>query len=250
MPKGVLWRNGDAHDRVLRRLADGDDRRRVRRRGRDGHAGPRSHRRSCTAPGTGSPCACWLGGGTVHLLDRPEALDPADVWSVVERERIEFMLIVGDAFARPLVDELDRRDYDLAQPQRRPLGRRPAVRRAQAGAARPPPDAHDRRRARVVGGRRAAVPRVHRERRRRPDRSRRARRATCCRPTCGRVLAPGDDEIGWLAKSGRARPRVPPRRRQDGAAPTRSSTACATSSPATARGCTPTAASSCRGATP
>ena len=56
----------------------------------------------------------WLGGGTVHLLDDPERLDPADVWRVVERERIESMLIVGDAFARPLVDELDRRRYDLA----------------------------------------------------------------------------------------------------------------------------------------
>ena len=56
----------------------------------------------------------WLGGGTVHLLDHPGHLDPADAWGVVERERIELMLVVGDAFARPLVDELDRREYDLA----------------------------------------------------------------------------------------------------------------------------------------
>ena len=56
----------------------------------------------------------WLGGGTVFLPSNPEHLDPADVWGLVEREGIEFMLIVGDAFARPLLDELDRHRYDLS----------------------------------------------------------------------------------------------------------------------------------------
>ena len=145
----------------------------------------------------------WLGGGTVHLLDHPEHLDPADVWSIVERERIEFMLIVGDAFARPLVDELDRRRYDLSSLNVVLSGGAAAVGRPQARAARPPPDGHDRRRARLVGGRRPAVPRV--DGRRRGDRlvpgARRA--TTCCRPTSTACCEPGDDEIGWLAKSGR-----------------------------------------------
>ena len=35
-------------------------------------------------------------------------LDPADVWSTVEREAVNILLIVGDAFGRPLLDELDR----------------------------------------------------------------------------------------------------------------------------------------------
>ena len=43
----------------------------------------------------------------------PERLDPVDVWSLIERERLNFLLIVGDAFARPLIDELDRAEYDL-----------------------------------------------------------------------------------------------------------------------------------------
>ena len=36
------------------------------------------------------------------------------MWGLVEREAIEFLLIVGDAFARPLLDELDRHDYELS----------------------------------------------------------------------------------------------------------------------------------------
>ena len=53
-------------------------------------------------------------GGTVFIQSQPERLDPADIWSIVERERIAFLLIVGDAFARPLLDELDRATYDLS----------------------------------------------------------------------------------------------------------------------------------------
>ena len=36
------------------------------------------------------------------------------MWSLVEREQLNFLLIVGDAFARPLLDELDRGTYDLS----------------------------------------------------------------------------------------------------------------------------------------
>ena len=58
------------------------------------------------APGTpAAPCSC---------SEHPERLDPADVWWLVERERLDFLLIVGDAFARPLLDELDRDPYDLS----------------------------------------------------------------------------------------------------------------------------------------
>jgi fatty-acyl-CoA synthase len=56
----------------------------------------------------------WNTGGTVFVQDHPERLDPADLWGVVERERLNFLLIVGDAFARPLLDELDRHAYDLS----------------------------------------------------------------------------------------------------------------------------------------
>lgn len=56
---------------------------------------------------------CWHQGGTVVIQDQPERLDPHDIWSTVERERVTFLTIVGDAFARPLVDQLQRHRYDL-----------------------------------------------------------------------------------------------------------------------------------------
>ena len=43
----------------------------------------------------------WLGGGTVFVQSVPERLDPVDIWSMVERERINFLLIVGDVEVEP-----------------------------------------------------------------------------------------------------------------------------------------------------
>jgi acyl-CoA synthetase (AMP-forming)/AMP-acid ligase II len=48
-----------------------------------------------------------LFGGTVVLVDQP-ALVPERVWDAVDAERVSFLVIVGDAFARPLADALDR----------------------------------------------------------------------------------------------------------------------------------------------
>ncbi len=48
------------------------------------------------------------GGHTCVIQDRVDRLDPADIWRVCERELVSFLQIVGDAFGRPLIDELDR----------------------------------------------------------------------------------------------------------------------------------------------
>ena len=40
--------------------------------------------------------------------------DPAEAWALASRERVVSMSIVGDAFGRPLVDELESGDYDLS----------------------------------------------------------------------------------------------------------------------------------------
>ncbi|MGI8754339.1 MAG: AMP-binding protein [Acidimicrobiales bacterium] len=45
-------------------------------------------------------------GGTAVLMES-RGLDPAEVWSAVERERVMALTIVGDAFSRPLLRELD-----------------------------------------------------------------------------------------------------------------------------------------------
>jgi fatty-acyl-CoA synthase len=59
------------------------------------------------------------GGSTVCIQDDTVGFDPADVWGTVVRESVNILLIVGDAFGRPLVDELERAadagsPYDLS----------------------------------------------------------------------------------------------------------------------------------------
>jgi len=56
---------------------------------------------------------CWLGmmtphlfGGTAVLL-RERSLDPVEVWDTVEREGVQHLIIVGDAFAKPLLRALN-----------------------------------------------------------------------------------------------------------------------------------------------
>jgi 3-oxocholest-4-en-26-oate---CoA ligase len=56
-------------------------------------------------------------GGTVVIPDQPRRLDPDDIWSTVERERVLTLAIVGDAFARPLLDQLQKKKYDLSNLQ-------------------------------------------------------------------------------------------------------------------------------------
>lgn len=112
MPKGVLWRNADANVECF-----GGSR-------ADTLAGIVAEAtgglKSLLAPpfmhGAGHWVSfrTWNGGGTVYVQSVPERLDPVDVWSLIERERLNFLLIVGDAFGRPLLDELDRNTYDLS----------------------------------------------------------------------------------------------------------------------------------------
>jgi fatty-acyl-CoA synthase len=59
----------------------------------------------------------WHAGGTVVVQSRPRHLDPHDLWSTAEREKVNVMTIVGDAFGRPLLDQLARRSYDLSSLQ-------------------------------------------------------------------------------------------------------------------------------------
>jgi 3-oxocholest-4-en-26-oate---CoA ligase len=53
-------------------------------------------------------------GHTIVFQDNTRRLDPADVWRTVERERATTVTTVGDALARPLVEELERGDYDTS----------------------------------------------------------------------------------------------------------------------------------------
>ncbi len=53
-------------------------------------------------------------GATLVFPDDPRRVDPDDVWRTVERERVNTMIIVGDAVLRPLILQLDKATYDLS----------------------------------------------------------------------------------------------------------------------------------------
>jgi 3-oxocholest-4-en-26-oate---CoA ligase len=50
----------------------------------------------------------WHRGGPVVIQSIVDRLDPVDIWTQVAKIRVQFLQIVGDAFGRPLVDELER----------------------------------------------------------------------------------------------------------------------------------------------
>ena len=56
----------------------------------------------------------WAQGATLVMPDDTRRVDPDDVWSTVERERANTMTIVGDAILRPLLLQLDKKQYDLS----------------------------------------------------------------------------------------------------------------------------------------
>lgn len=112
MPKGVMWRQGDAlvecfgGSRLAQSIED--------------FVADTKGRLALVAPpfmhGAGHWVAfgSWNAGGTVFVPSIPERLDADDIWSMVEKEKIDFLLIVGDAFARPLIDQLKTGSYDIS----------------------------------------------------------------------------------------------------------------------------------------
>jgi len=54
------------------------------------------------------------GGGTIILPTQVRTLDAQEILETAEREKVQSMAFVGDAMARPVLDELDRKTYDLS----------------------------------------------------------------------------------------------------------------------------------------
>jgi fatty-acyl-CoA synthase len=200
-PKGVLWRNGDALVECFGGSAAAPD---VAGFVAEASGGFRALVTPPLMHGAGQWVAfrTWLSGGSVFVGSRLGRLDPPDVWSAVERERVEFVLIAGDAFAGALLDELDRRSYDLSSlnvvlsggaalslPHKQALlDHLPTVMivdglgSSEAGGQL----AHVSTASRVASGRFPPRPGNH-----------------VLSPALDGELAPGDEEVGWLAKSGR-----------------------------------------------
>jgi fatty-acyl-CoA synthase len=200
LPKGVLWRNGDANVSCfggsVATTLDGVV--------AEATAGLRALLAPPFMHGAGHWMSfrTWSTGGTIFVQDQPDRLDPADIWGLVEREQLNFLLIVGDAFARPLLDELTRHQYDLASLTVLLSGGAPlsANLKDEFLAHLPTLMIVDGLGSSEAGGQLAQV-------------------STGGHATTGtfpispgnhvlsadldRELAPGDDELGWLAKSGR-----------------------------------------------
>ncbi len=60
--------------------------------------------------------SAWGRGDPVIIQSVTDRLDPADVFATIDRERVTFLLIVGDAYAQPMLDELETNAdrYDLS----------------------------------------------------------------------------------------------------------------------------------------
>lgn len=120
MPKGVLWRQAD----ILIAALGGRD-------ATDGHIIDSLDEFSSRAQELGgtrilpSPpfmhgaghwiaLGAWHAGNTIVIQDEVTRFDADDVCRVIEREKVNLLLIVGDAFGRPLVDALKNGNYDMS----------------------------------------------------------------------------------------------------------------------------------------
>jgi len=109
MPKGVMWRHEDVFFGAM---------------GGAGGGGkpittPEEIAERCLEPRSRCVPACPFMHGTAHwmaftslfsggsvVIPTEHHLDPLKLWALVEREQANFMVIVGDAFARPMLDAL------------------------------------------------------------------------------------------------------------------------------------------------
>ncbi|MEY4339437.1 MAG: hypothetical protein RLZ14_1287, partial [Actinomycetota bacterium] len=112
MPKGVLWRNGDANVECF----GGSRAETLEGIVAEAVGGLQALLAPPFMHGAGHWMSfrTWNSGGCVFVQSVPDRLDPHDVWGLIERERLNFLLIVGDAFGRPLLDELERTQYNLS----------------------------------------------------------------------------------------------------------------------------------------
>ena len=119
MPKGVLWRQGDIYPAALggRKISTGveyDTIESIVENAREG-----GMRVLPSAPFMHG-AAHWMAmnalgnGNTIVLPHNPTTFDPKDFCETIDREQVNIALIVGDAFGRPMLDELDRTPHELS----------------------------------------------------------------------------------------------------------------------------------------
>ncbi len=113
-PKGVLWRQSDIY---VSSMVGADHASAQEIRDKVSRvAGPPWFAVSplMHAAGMWTAFSAIMAGLTVVLYDTSKRLDPRSVWRTAEREGVAMMTMVGDAYAGPLVAELQRGRYDLS----------------------------------------------------------------------------------------------------------------------------------------
>jgi 3-oxocholest-4-en-26-oate---CoA ligase len=113
MPKGVLWCNADA---VVECFGGSKTARTIEEFVTEAAGNFRALPSPPFMHGAGHWIAMrtWLTGGTIIVQSQPDRLDADDIWGLIEKEKANFLLIVGDAFARPLLDGLAESKRDLS----------------------------------------------------------------------------------------------------------------------------------------
>jgi len=117
MPKGVLWRQADILVAAL--AGRGNDGRVLATLDEYVERAKMSSMKTLPAAPFMHGAGHWIAltalhqGNTVFIQSDVERLDPHDVLSLIEREKVGFLQIVGDAFARPIVDAIKHGRYDL-----------------------------------------------------------------------------------------------------------------------------------------
>ncbi|MEO1062506.1 MAG: acyl-CoA synthetase [Actinomycetota bacterium] len=120
MPKGVLWRQADVAVAAfsIKDSSNGREWQSLDDLVEDA-ADDSTMMRFLPAPpfmhgaGHWNAFSAWGRGAQVVIQGVTERLDADDILRTIERERVDFLLIVGDAYGQPLLDALDRGDYDL-----------------------------------------------------------------------------------------------------------------------------------------
>jgi acyl-CoA synthetase (AMP-forming)/AMP-acid ligase II len=199
-PKGVLWRQGDIFVAGMGGI-EGASREQIAERAAVGAgtwfaAPPLMH-----AAAQWTAFAAIHSGATLVLHDDKARFDARAILDTIVRERVSFISIVGDAFARPLIEELRKTRYDLACLQRIATGGAFTSDACKEALLELLPDIVivDGYGASETGGMAFGA-------------TMRTAKASGFAPAAGAAvlsddrthfLVPGDDEIGWTARRGR-----------------------------------------------
>ena len=119
MPKGVLWRQHDIFISAMGGRPFGQteafpDLASIVEASKNGGARMMSVAPLMHGAAQWATFTAFTGGNTIVFPTEVTRLDPHDVLSTVEREKVLTLQIVGDAMGRPLIEALEQASYDLS----------------------------------------------------------------------------------------------------------------------------------------